>query len=100
MTTAILRPSIQPRTPSGNFANEPFTNFSAPENRSAMERALELVAQQLGREYDLVIGGERIRTTDKITSINPTRPAQVVGIHQKAGAQHAAQAMNAAQLAL
>ena len=64
-----------------------------------MERALESVAQQLGQQYDLVIGGERMRTADKITSINPARPAQVVGIHQKAGGQHAALAMNAAQLA-
>lgn len=99
MTTAIVRPAIQPRTPAGTFANEPFTDFSAPENKSAMQRALESVAQQLGREYDLIIGGERIRTADKITSINPARPAQVVGIHQKAGAEEAVHAMNAAQLA-
>ena len=32
----------------------------------------------------------------KIRSLNPARPAQVVGIHQKAGAEHAEQAMQAA----
>ncbi len=99
MNTAIVKPSIQSRTPKGIFVNEAFTDFSAPENKRAMESALELVAQLLGREYDLVIGGERIRTAEKITSINPARPAQVVGIHQKAGAEHAAKAMAAAQSA-
>ena len=99
MTTDIFQPSVTPRTPSGIFANEPFTNFSAPENKRAMEAALEFVAQQLGREYELVIGGERSKTVEKITSINPARPAQIVGVHQKADAQHAAKAMAAAQSA-
>jgi len=61
-----------------------------------MRAALEQVAGQLGREYDLVIGGERFKTDGKIRSLNPARPAQVVGIHQKAGAEHAEQAMRAA----
>jgi 1-pyrroline-5-carboxylate dehydrogenase len=64
-----------------------------------MQTALELVASQLGREYDLVIGGKRIKTKDKIHSVNPARPNQIVGIHQKAGAEHAEQAMAAAQRA-
>lgn len=85
--------------PSGVFANQAFTDFNAPENKRAMESALQAVAQQLGREYDLVIGGEHVKTAEKVTSINPARPAQVVGIHQKAGAEHAAKAMDAAQSA-
>ena len=50
----------------------------------------------LGSEYPLIIGGERLKTTDKIRSINPARPAQIVGIHQKAGAAQAETAMSAA----
>ncbi len=96
MATVALSTSIQPRSPEGAFRNEPFTNFKAPENHRAMQAALDHVAGQLGREYDLVIGGERFRTEGKIRSINPARPAQVVGIHQKAGAEHAEQAMKAA----
>jgi 1-pyrroline-5-carboxylate dehydrogenase len=96
MATATLPTSIQPRAPQGSFKNEPFTDFNAPENARAMRAALDLVAGQLGREYDLVIGGERFKTDGKIRSLNPSRPAQVVGIHQKAGAEHAGQAMAAA----
>jgi 1-pyrroline-5-carboxylate dehydrogenase len=96
MATVTLPTSIQPRTPQGGFRNEPFTDFKNPEIERAMHAALNHVGSQLGREYDLVIGGERFKTDEKIRSLNPARPAQVVGIHQKAGARHAEQAMQAA----
>jgi 1-pyrroline-5-carboxylate dehydrogenase len=96
MSTPKITASIQPCSPQGGFANQLFTDFKAPENARKMQTALELVASQLGREYDLVIGGKRIKTKDKIRSFNPARPAQIVGIHQKAGAEHVEQAMVAA----
>ncbi len=96
MATVTLPTSIQPRVPQGRFRNEPFTDFKHPDNARAIRAALDLVAGQLGREYDLVIGGERFRTEGKIRSLNPARPAQIVGVHQKAGAEHAQHAMNAA----
>ncbi len=96
MATVTLPASIQPRTPLGGFRNEPFCDFKHPETARAMQAALDQVSGQLGREYELVIGGERFRTDEKIRSLNPARPAQVVGIHQKAGAEHAEQAMQAA----
>jgi 1-pyrroline-5-carboxylate dehydrogenase len=80
----------------GAFHNEPFTDFKVSEHARSMREALDLVRAQLGREYDLIIGGERFRTGGKIRSLNPARPAEVVGIHQKAGAEHAEQAMQAA----
>ena len=38
-----------------------------------MRAAIERVRGQLGREYDLVIGGRRVKTTDKIKSLNPSQ---------------------------
>jgi 1-pyrroline-5-carboxylate dehydrogenase len=96
MVTAALPTQIVPRSPQGGFANEPFVDFKKPENVRAIESALEHVGRQLGREYDLIIGGHRSRTEGKIKSLNPARPAQVVGVHQKAGAEHAELAMQAA----
>jgi 1-pyrroline-5-carboxylate dehydrogenase len=96
MATVSLPTQIQPHSPQGEFVNEPFVNFKAPENARAMQAALDLVASQLGREYDLIIGGRSVKTDDKIRSHNPARPAQVVGVHQKAGAEHAEEAMSAA----
>jgi 1-pyrroline-5-carboxylate dehydrogenase len=99
MATKNVTTSIQPSSPQGEFANQPFTDFKASENARKMHTALEFVFSQLGREYDLVIGGRRIKTEDKIRSLNPARPAQIVGIHQKAGAEHAQQAIAAARRA-
>jgi 1-pyrroline-5-carboxylate dehydrogenase len=84
------------RTP---FVNEAFVDFSNAENRRAMLEALALVEGALGREYDMVIGGRRLRTEAKIVSTNPARPAQVVGIHQSAGPEHVEDAVAAAQAA-
>ena len=96
MSNKNLTSSIQPCSPQSGFANQPFIDFKAPENARKMQTALELVSSQLGREYDLIIGGKRLKTKDNIRSVNPARPAQIVGIHQKAGAEHAEQAMAAA----
>jgi len=83
----------------GEFSNEPLVDFSKPENRAAMEAALKKVAGELGREYPLVIGGERIETADKLRSINPSRPDEVVGIFSKASAELATRAVEAADRA-
>src|ERR1035441_2740637 len=64
-----------------------------------MQEALAAVKAKLGHEYDLVLGGKRVRTEAKIVSINPARPAEVVGIHQMAGAEQVEPAMTAAQQA-
>jgi len=96
MATSLLSNSIQPRSPKGEFVNEPFTDFKTPQNTRKMQEALSLVAGRLGREYSLVIGDDRLMTGEKIHSLNPARPAQVVGIHQKAGTAHVEPAMSAA----
>jgi len=83
----------------GEFSNEPLTDFSRPENRSAMQAALKKVAGELGREYPLLIGGEKITTEDKLRSINPSRPDQVVGIFSKASAELAKRAVEEADRA-
>ncbi len=96
MPTAQISTVIQPVSPKGVFRNEPFIDFSDFENVHAMQAALTRVGDMLGHEYELIIGGERSRTTEKIESLNPARPAQVVGVHQKAGLEHAERAMQAA----
>jgi 1-pyrroline-5-carboxylate dehydrogenase len=78
------------------FVNEPFLDFNDGDVRRSMKEALAAVKSRLGHEYDLVIGGHRVRTEAKITSLNPARPAEVVGIHQRADEQHVETAMRAA----
>ena len=95
---AIAELPIRPRTSShqGPFVNEPFYDFRLEDNARKMRAAIERVRGQLGREYDLIIGGQRVKTTDKIKSLNPAKPSQIVGIHQKAGKEHVEPAMAAA----
>ncbi|MHB9145669.1 MAG: L-glutamate gamma-semialdehyde dehydrogenase [Symbiobacteriia bacterium] len=78
------------------FKNEPGTNYGLPENQEAMLKALDFVAKNLGKEYPLVIGGEKIMTQDKIKSINPAQISEVVGYVSKADQALAEKAMQAA----
>jgi 1-pyrroline-5-carboxylate dehydrogenase len=65
------------------FHNEPLTDFGKPENRAAQQKALDEALASLGKEYPLLIGGKEVRTPEKITSINPAKKDQVIGIFQK-----------------
>jgi 1-pyrroline-5-carboxylate dehydrogenase len=96
MATLAAPPRIQVRLHDGPFKTEPFFDFTREDNARKMRSAIEKVRGQLGREYDLIIGGKRIRTAEKIRSLNPTRPSQLVGLHQKAGKEHVEPAMKAA----
>src|SRR5215211_4176257 len=68
------------------FRNEPFTDFSKPENREAMQAAIEQVRSELGREYPMIVGGERVMLDEKFESINPAEKSQVVGVFSEADA--------------
>lgn len=82
------------------FQNEPFTDFSAPDNHRAMLDALARVRNELGRTWDLVIGGHPTQTGERFTSTNPARPAQIVGTHFAAGPAEVEKAIEAATAAL
>ncbi|HEV2469904.1 MAG TPA: L-glutamate gamma-semialdehyde dehydrogenase [Candidatus Sulfotelmatobacter sp.] len=92
---APVRPS-RTTLHTGPFVTELFFDFRNEENARRMRAAIAKVRSQLGREYDLIIGGKRVKTTDKIKSLNPAKPSEIVGIHQKAGKEHVEPAMNAA----
>jgi 1-pyrroline-5-carboxylate dehydrogenase len=96
MATMEAPPRLQVRLHDGPFKNESYVDFTKEENARRMRSAIEKVRGQLGREYDLIIGGKRLRTADKIRSLNPAKPSQVVGVHQKAGKEHVEPAVQAA----
>src|SRR5580693_2715623 len=88
--------TAESRVQTSEFTNEPFVDFSRPENKRAMEAALKKVEAEFGREYPMYIGGEKVITTAKMTSTNPSHPKQVIGVFQAATAEHANQAVEAA----
>ncbi|AZB41481.1 L-glutamate gamma-semialdehyde dehydrogenase [Bacillus sp. FJAT-42376] len=78
------------------YKHEPFTDFSVDSNKSDFEKGLATVESYLGRDYDLIVGGERISTEDKIVSVNPANKEEVVGRVSKASREIAEKAMKIA----
>ncbi|MDR7075126.1 1-pyrroline-5-carboxylate dehydrogenase [Neobacillus niacini] len=78
------------------YKHEPFTDFSLEANQTAFKKGLQTVESYLGQDYDLIIGGERVTTEEKIVSINPANKEEVVGRVSKANRNLAEKAMQAA----
>lgn len=78
------------------FRSEPFIDFTRPENDAAMRAALSQAKAEMGKTYPLVIGGEVIELKDTFLSVNPSRPADVLGYFANGTAAHADQAIAAA----
>jgi 1-pyrroline-5-carboxylate dehydrogenase len=78
------------------FKNEPTLDFSQESNRNKQLQALSLVQSQLGREYDLIIGKERLKSGKTFVSINPGKKSEVIGIFQSATREQTLQAVEAA----
>jgi len=96
----IAPPTVsEPQAPLSTFVNEAFQNFTVSEVKSSMQEALRLVESELGKEYPLIIGGERLFATEKIVSTNPANPSQKIGTHQEAELAHVEQAVAAGEKA-
>jgi 1-pyrroline-5-carboxylate dehydrogenase len=81
------------------FANEPIITFRDDASKKAMLDALRSVHAALGTEYDLVIGGQRVKSPKKFASHNPAKPSEVVGTVQSATVEQARAAVTAAEAA-
>ena len=75
------------------YRHEPFTDFSQESNKKAYLQGLEKVKSYLGQDYDLVIGGRKVSTEDKIVSYNPAKKDEVIGRVSKASRELAEEAM-------
>jgi RHH-type proline utilization regulon transcriptional repressor/proline dehydrogenase/delta 1-pyrroline-5-carboxylate dehydrogenase len=90
-----------PRLPTTTmvFKNEAPTDFSQETGRRALQETLSNVRKQLGKTYPLLIAGKSITTKDVITSVNPGKKSEVVGLATKATPEHAQKAVEAASKA-
>ena len=78
------------------FKNETYIDWSKTANRKQQEAAIAKLRSELGREYPIVIGGERITMLEKFNSYNPSKSTDVVGVFQKGDAAIANKAMDVA----
>ena len=81
------------------FVNEPFTDFSRPENRKAAGAALETVRGRFGEHGRLLIGGKWVERSQTFDSLDPSTADRVVGRMSKASAQDVERAIEAARAA-
>ncbi|PAV28390.1 L-glutamate gamma-semialdehyde dehydrogenase [Virgibacillus profundi] len=81
------------------YNHEPFTDFTVEENRKEVVTGLEKIQPKLGKNYDLLIGGERVSTDEKIISYNPGNKEEVIGIVSKANQKIAENAIQEADQA-
>jgi len=99
--STISTGSIAPVDPRSlpDYSPTTYVDFSHAEHRAAFEKALAGVRASFGKEYPLVIGGQRLQGASTFTSTNPARPAEVVGTFQAASAEQAGLAVETAHRA-
>ena len=92
---------IAPVDPAALPAYSPTTyvDFTRSENQAAFEKALAEVRAAFGREYPIVIGGERLKGGKAFDSRNPARPSEVLGRFQSGTQEQAVQAVETAHRA-
>ena len=73
-----------------------YIDFSQPANRAAFEAALAEVRASFGREYPVVIGGQRETAAKTFESTNPAKPSEVLGRFASGTAEQAARAVETA----
>ncbi len=78
------------------FVNEPYADFKLPRNAEAMRAALSKVRAEFGREYDMLIAGENRKSAGKLQSSNPSKPSEIIGVHQAASEADARDAVERA----
>jgi RHH-type proline utilization regulon transcriptional repressor/proline dehydrogenase/delta 1-pyrroline-5-carboxylate dehydrogenase len=61
------------------FTNAPNTDFIQPAARERMQSALAKLASQPTPVWPLIIAGKRLSDRERIPSVNPAKPSQIVG---------------------
>ncbi|MGD0996928.1 MAG: L-glutamate gamma-semialdehyde dehydrogenase [Thermoleophilia bacterium] len=94
-------PVVGPTDPAapGSFVNQPHTDFARLESRRAALQALRLVADRPARHESLLIDGRERRGAGTVASVDPARPARVVGTVEIAGPDETEAAVQAARRA-
>ena len=80
----------------GEFVNAPNTDYTLAASREKQLAALKnFEATQLGKKWPCIINGKKITDRPFLPSVNPARPAQIVGYWAKGTVQDAEDAVAA-----
>jgi len=89
----------QPSMAEPEFINEPPADFATNDARQKMDLALQQVQKQFGQHYPLVINGKPVTADDKLASVNPARPDQIIGYSAAGNSVNVMDAVAAARVA-
>ncbi len=78
------------------FQNEPFTDFSKPENQQAFQQALDEIQGSFTKSWPAWIGGEQVTSRPTFESRDPGNLDQLIGVFQKCNDSDAERAVGAA----
>ncbi|QYM79444.1 proline dehydrogenase family protein [Horticoccus luteus] len=85
----------RPRPP-GSFINAANTDFTIATNRTAQKAALkDFETRHLGKRWPCIVNGKKITNRAFIASVNPARPAQIIGYWAQGTVQDADEAVAA-----
>jgi 1-pyrroline-5-carboxylate dehydrogenase len=79
-----------------SYKTEPLTDFTKQENKDLYREALTLVEGYLGKDYPLIIDGNRVETGRIYKSINPANKNVLIGTIHQASIKEAELAMEVA----
>ena len=82
--------------PIDTYENASLVNFVYRESREKMRDALREVRTRFGQKYPLTIGERKVWTQTLMSSLNPSRPDEIVGYVAEAGIAEAELALKAA----
>lgn len=83
--------------PGDSYENSPMVNFVHRQSQEQMRTALREVRGRFGRQYPLVINGQKVSTGKWMPSVNPSNPSEVIGSVAEAGIPEAEAAAKAAR---
>ena len=81
------------------FVNEPLRDFTFERVRQDFATALQRVEEQLGQDYHSIIAGQELTEGQRLASVNPSKPSEVIGQVTLAGVEDAHRAVESAERA-
>lgn len=81
------------------FRNEKITDFSKANNVKLQKEEIVKVRKKLGKTYELIIGGKKIKTEKTFNSYNPSNKNELIATFYKGNAELANKAISEAEKA-
>ncbi len=84
----------------GPFVNEAMVDFTRADHRAVFPQEIAKIrSKSLGKTYPLFINGKDVEIADKVPTLNPAKPSEVLGYVCQGGTKEVDMALSAARVA-